>query len=297
MDAANLLKPMLARGELRMIGATTLAEYRKIERDGALARRFSAVTVEEPVGRGDRRRSCAGLRAAYEEHHGAGSPTTRSTAAARLSDRYVTEYHLPDKAIDLVDQAAARVRLRTQAASTRRRRPRARATSRSPRPRRRGRRGARTSSAPASSRRRPTSSRRELAELEARAEAQRAGRRGDPTSTSRRSPRSSPPARASRSGSWWPASSSGSAGAGGRPAPAGDRPGRGRRAGRRHGPPRARRPVRGRPPARHVPVPRPDRRRQDRAGQGAGRAAVRDRDGRSSASTCPSTASRTPSRG
>ena len=117
MDAANLLKPMLARGELRMIGATTLAEYRKIERDGALARRFSAVMVEEPSVE-DTVAILRGLRSAYEEHHGAEITDAALVAAARLSDRYVTEYHLPDKAIDLVDQAAARVRLRTQAAST-----------------------------------------------------------------------------------------------------------------------------------------------------------------------------------
>ena len=76
MDAANMLKPMLARGELRMVGATTLAEYRKIERDGALARRFSPVTVEEPVGRGDRRDPRAACR-----------PPTRSTTACAIDRR------------------------------------------------------------------------------------------------------------------------------------------------------------------------------------------------------------------
>ncbi|HEU4657334.1 MAG TPA: ATP-dependent Clp protease ATP-binding subunit, partial [Capillimicrobium sp.] len=110
MDAANMLKPMLARGELRMIGATTLAEYRKIERDGALARRFSPVTVDEPSVE-DTIAILQGLRGAYEEHHGASIDDAALVAAARLSDRYVTEYHLPDKAIDLIDQAAARVRL------------------------------------------------------------------------------------------------------------------------------------------------------------------------------------------
>src|SRR3954469_5934963 len=114
MDAANMLKPMLARGELRMIGATTLAEYRKIERDGALARRFSPVTVEEPSVN-DTVAILRGLREAYEEHHGASITDAALVAAARLSDRYVTEYQLPDKAIDLVDQAAAKVRLRTGA--------------------------------------------------------------------------------------------------------------------------------------------------------------------------------------
>jgi ATP-dependent Clp protease ATP-binding subunit ClpC len=111
MDAANMLKPMLARGELRMIGATTLAEYRKIERDGALARRFSPVTVEEPSVE-DTVEILRGLRDAYESHHDATIADEALVAAARLSDRYITEYQLPDKALDLVDQAAAKVRLR-----------------------------------------------------------------------------------------------------------------------------------------------------------------------------------------
>jgi ATP-dependent Clp protease ATP-binding subunit ClpC len=114
MDAANMLKPMLARGELRMIGATTLAEYRKIERDGALARRFSPVTVEEPSVE-ETVEILRGLRGAYEKHHTAVIADEALVAAARLSDRYITEYQLPDKAIDLMDQAAAKVRLRTGA--------------------------------------------------------------------------------------------------------------------------------------------------------------------------------------
>jgi ATP-dependent Clp protease ATP-binding subunit ClpC len=111
MDAANMLKPLLARGELRMVGATTLAEYRKIERDAALARRFSPVMVEEPSVE-ETVAILHGLRAGYEDHHDAAITDEALEAAARLSDRYVTEYRLPDKAIDLVDQAAARVRLR-----------------------------------------------------------------------------------------------------------------------------------------------------------------------------------------
>ena len=111
MDAANMLKPMLARGELRMVGATTLAEYRAIERDGALARRFSPVTVQEPSVP-DTVAILRGLRAAYEEHHGVRITDDALDAAARLSDRYISEYRLPDKAIDLVDQAGARLRLR-----------------------------------------------------------------------------------------------------------------------------------------------------------------------------------------
>ena len=111
MDAANMLKPLLARGELRVIGATTLAEYRRIERDAALARRFSDVTVDEPSVK-DTVAILRGLRAGYEDHHDLEIADEALVAAARLSDRYVSEYHLPDKAIDLVDQAAARVRLR-----------------------------------------------------------------------------------------------------------------------------------------------------------------------------------------
>src|SRR6201991_1300258 len=112
MDAANMLKPMLARGELRMIGATTLAEFRKIERDGALARRFSPVTVEEPSVE-EAVEILRGLREAYEAHHGCSIADEALLAAARLSDRYIPEYRLPDKAIDLIDQAAAKVRLRS----------------------------------------------------------------------------------------------------------------------------------------------------------------------------------------
>jgi len=112
MDAANMLKPMLARGEVRVIGATTLAEYRRIERDSALARRFSPVTVEEPSVE-DTVEILRGLRGAYESHHDATITDEALVAAARLSDRYISEYQLPDKAIDLVDQAAAKVRLRS----------------------------------------------------------------------------------------------------------------------------------------------------------------------------------------
>ncbi|HWF55236.1 MAG TPA: ATP-dependent Clp protease ATP-binding subunit [Solirubrobacteraceae bacterium] len=110
MDAANMLKPLLARGEVRMIGATTLAEYRKIERDGALARRFSAVTVDEPSV-DDTVAILLGLRDSYAQHHGVEIDDEAIAAAARLSDRYITEFQLPDKAIDLIDQAAAKVRL------------------------------------------------------------------------------------------------------------------------------------------------------------------------------------------
>ena len=113
MDAANMLKPTLARGTLRMIGATTLAEYRKIERDAALARRFSAVMVDEPSV-ADTIEILRGIRAGYEQHHGVKISDAALEAAARLSDRYISEYRLPDKAIDLIDQAAARLRLRDE---------------------------------------------------------------------------------------------------------------------------------------------------------------------------------------
>jgi ATP-dependent Clp protease ATP-binding subunit ClpC len=117
MDAANMLKPMLARGELRMLGATTLAEFKKIERDGALARRFSPVMVSEPSVE-ETLEILRGLRASYEDHHGATISEEALEAAVKLSNRYLTEQHLPDKAIDLVDQAGARVRLHGSAEAT-----------------------------------------------------------------------------------------------------------------------------------------------------------------------------------
>jgi ATP-dependent Clp protease ATP-binding subunit ClpC len=110
MDAANMLKPLLARGALRMVGATTLAEYRSIERDTALARRFSPVMVEEPSVQ-DTVAILGGLRAQYQDHHHVEIADEALEAAARLSDRYISEYRLPDKAIDLIDQASARLRL------------------------------------------------------------------------------------------------------------------------------------------------------------------------------------------
>src|SRR3954454_24091245 len=110
MDAANMLKPLLSRGELRIIGATTLAEFRKIERDGALARRFSPVMVQEPSVE-ETVAILRGLREAYETHHDATLTDAALVAAARLSDRYISQYHLPDKAIDLIDQAGAKARL------------------------------------------------------------------------------------------------------------------------------------------------------------------------------------------
>ncbi|MGN9893917.1 ATP-dependent Clp protease ATP-binding subunit [Micromonospora sp. L31] len=114
MDASNMLKPALARGELRVIGATTLDEYRKsIEKDAALARRFQPVLVPEPSVE-DTVTILRGLRDRYEAHHQVRFTDEALVAAAELADRYVTDRFLPDKAIDLIDQAGARVRLRTR---------------------------------------------------------------------------------------------------------------------------------------------------------------------------------------
>jgi ATP-dependent Clp protease ATP-binding subunit ClpB len=111
MDAGNMLKPMLARGELRMIGATTLDEYRKhIEKDAALERRFQPVLVEEPSVE-DAIAILRGLKERYEVHHGVRIQDPALVAAAMLSDRYVSGRFLPDKAIDLVDEAASRLRI------------------------------------------------------------------------------------------------------------------------------------------------------------------------------------------
>jgi ATP-dependent Clp protease ATP-binding subunit ClpB len=110
MDASNLLKPMLARGELHCIGATTLDEYRKhIEKDAALERRFQPVMVDEPSVE-DTISILRGLRERYELHHGVRIKDSALVAAAVLSHRYITDRYLPDKAIDLVDEAAARLR-------------------------------------------------------------------------------------------------------------------------------------------------------------------------------------------
>ncbi|MFL0410590.1 ATP-dependent Clp protease ATP-binding subunit [Microbacterium paludicola] len=111
MDAGNILKPRLARGELHLVGATTLKEYRTIEKDAALERRFQPVRVGEPSVT-DAIEILRGLRSAYEEHHRVTYTDEALKAAVELSDRYLTERVLPDKAIDLIDQAGARLRLR-----------------------------------------------------------------------------------------------------------------------------------------------------------------------------------------
>ena len=111
MDASNLLKPALARGELHCVGATTLDEYRKhVEKDAALARRFQPVFVEEPTVE-DTVSILRGLKEKYEVHHGVRIADGAIVAAATLSNRYITDRFLPDKAIDLVDEAASRVRM------------------------------------------------------------------------------------------------------------------------------------------------------------------------------------------
>ncbi len=111
MDASNLLKPMLARGELRCIGATTLDEYRKyIEKDAALERRFQQVYVDQPTPQ-DTISILRGLKERYELHHGVKISDSALVAAATLSSRYISDRFLPDKAIDLVDEAAARLKM------------------------------------------------------------------------------------------------------------------------------------------------------------------------------------------
>ena len=118
MDAGNLLKPMLARGELHLIGATTLDEYRKyLEQDKALARRFQRVVVNEPSIE-DTVTILRGLRERFEIHHGVKIHDNALIAAAKLSDRYLTDRFLPDKAIDLVDEASASIRVEMNSAPT-----------------------------------------------------------------------------------------------------------------------------------------------------------------------------------
>jgi ATP-dependent Clp protease ATP-binding subunit ClpC len=115
IDASNMLKPALARGELQCVGASTLNEYRKyIEKDGALERRFQTVIVDPP-SIDETVEILKGLRKKYEEHHKVTIPDTTLTNAAKLSERYITDRFLPDKAIDVIDEAGARARLAAQA--------------------------------------------------------------------------------------------------------------------------------------------------------------------------------------
>ena len=113
VDAANILKPLLARGEVQVIGATTLNEYRKyIEKDSALERRFSPVTVGEPTEE-ETIKILEGLRDKYEAHHDVKITEEAIKSAVDLSIRYINDRYLPDKAIDLMDEAASRVKMRT----------------------------------------------------------------------------------------------------------------------------------------------------------------------------------------
>ena len=119
IDAASILKPALARGELQTIGATTLDEYRKyLERDAALERRFQQVRIDEPSV-DDTVEILRGLRDRYEAHHRCTITDDALRAAAVLSDRYIQDRHLPDKAIDLIDEAASRMRIKTMTAPPR----------------------------------------------------------------------------------------------------------------------------------------------------------------------------------
>ena len=112
MDTGNILKPMLARGEIHVIGATTLNEYRMyIEKDGALERRFQKVTISEPTVE-DTITILRGLKERFEIYHGVTIQDKALVSAATLSNRYITDRFLPDKAIDLIDEAASQVRMK-----------------------------------------------------------------------------------------------------------------------------------------------------------------------------------------
>ena len=118
MDAGNMLKPMLARGEILCIGATTLNEYRKyIEKDGALERRFQKVIVKEPTVI-DTITILRGLKERFEVHHGVSIKDRALVAAATLSNRYITDRFLPDKAIDLIDEACATIKVQMDSVPT-----------------------------------------------------------------------------------------------------------------------------------------------------------------------------------
>ena len=336
IDAGNMLKPMLARGELRAIGATTLDEYRKhIEKDPALERRFQPVFVGEPTVE-DTIAILRGLKERYQVHHGVRIQDSALVAAATLSHRYIADRFLPDKAIDLVDEAASRIRMeidskpteidevdrhimqleielqslgddddpgtvarreqleRTLAEERERSdamhaewqreketvgavadasgearpgqdRARARPARGRPRPRRRApvRDDPRAREAARGGRVRRGGRRRARGEVPQGRRRRRGRRRGRRQVD--RDPGLAPDGGRDRE----------ARAHGGAAAPAGDRPGRGGRGGVGGAAALARRPPGPRPPDRHVPVPRPDRRRQDRAGAGAGRVHVR----------------------
>ena len=338
MDAGNMIKPMLARGELRLVGATTLDEYRKyIEKDAALERRFQQVLVGEPSVE-DTVGILRGLKDRYEVHHGVRITDSALVAAATLSDRYITVRFLPDKAIDLVDEAASRLRMeidsrpveideverlvrrleieemalaKEEDAASKERLEKLRAeladhkeklaelTTRWQNEKnaidivrdlkeqlehaaRRGRAGR--------ARRRPGQGRRAALRPHPRGgeEARRGAAAGARPASQRHAQGGGRPRRHRRRGRGVdrhpgrPAARGRdrqAAADGGRARQARRRAEEGRAGGLRRGPPQPGRRRRPEPADRLVPVPRPDRRRQDRAGQGAGRLPVRRRAG------------------
>ena len=274
LDIANVFKPALARGELNLIGATTLNEYQKhIEKDAALERRFQPVLVPEPTVE-QTIMILRGLRDTLEAHHKVTITDEAIIAAAELSDRYVTGRFLPDKAIDLIDQAAARVKISATArpvevqeleAEVRQlKREQDYATSRKNFERSQGPAGAARRQGRRSSTTRTERWRRERgtgsAEVRTEHIAQVVSKlTGIPVTELTTEERE----RLTEDG--------------GAAAPARHRAGGGRQGRERRGAPRPRGPARGQPAGRHLPVPRPDRRRQDRARQGAGRGGLRRR--------------------
>ena len=336
MDASNLLKPALARGDLHCVGATTLDEYRKyVEKDAALARRFQPVFVDEPTVE-DTVSILRGLKEKYELHHGVRITDSALVSAATLSNRYIADRFLPDKAIDLMDEAASRLRMQVDS------KPEALDELDRRIIQLKIEREALKKETDQASKDRLGRLEKELADLEEqsqRADPALGGREGQAglgqqgqgaARPGAHRPRPGAARRRSRQGGracLWPHPGAGAAAQGGRGAPArrrrhggggGDarphRPGgvaldrhsgrqdagrrarqaaahggRTRQAGRRpggggacgvdRGAPRARRPAGPEPADRLVHVPRPDRRRQDRAHQGGGGVPVRRRDG------------------
>ena len=272
IDAANILKPPLARGELQCIGATTLDEYRKyIERDAALERRFQPVMVEEPTLE-QTIDILMGIRERYEQHHKVTISDEAVRAAADLSSRYITDRHLPDKAIDLIDEAASRVRLRHSSAPPALREAQ-KDLDRITKEKDAAINNQEYEQAAACARpRRPRASppRRSAASGRTRS---RATSRRSTTRRSRRSSRCGPASRSRAS----PGGVRAAAPHGGRDPPARHRPAgsdRDRLEGR---PPRPRRPQGPEAPDRLVHLPRPDGRREDGARQGPRRVHVRQR--------------------
>ena len=272
MDAGNMLKPALARGELHVIGATTLDEYRKnVERDPALERRFQPVLVREPTV-DETIEILHGLKDRYEAYHRVRISDEAIVAAAELSDRYIRDRFLPDKAIDLIDQAGARVRLRTKTKDERHavgwkrtcrrlERERDQATAAEDYDRAGELEGGRSSARQRRAARSGEQARQRAPEVtvEDIAEVVVARDRHPGLAADGRGARAAAAAR-------------------GAAARARRRPGRGGRGGRGGGAPLARRARRPEPADRQLPLPRPDRRRQDGAGPGARRVLFGDED-------------------